>query len=71
MAHQRGAAGHDFCGSLDDGGADGALGLFAEPVKPAVALLKDIGEALSAGVPVIRIMHGSTVGAVPGSGLQV
>jgi len=45
IPHQRGAAGHNFCGSLDDGGADGAFRLFAEPVKPAVALLKDIGEA--------------------------
>ena len=45
VSHERGTAGHDFCGRFDDDGADGAFGLFAEPVKPAVALLKDIGEA--------------------------
>lgn len=45
IAHKRSATGHDFCGGFDDDGADRAFRLFMEPVKPAVALLKEVGEA--------------------------
>lgn len=45
IAHQRSAAGHDFCGGFDDDGADRAFRLFMQPVKPAFALLKEVGEA--------------------------
>lgn len=45
VAHERGATGHDFRDGFGDGRPDGAFRLLTQPVKPAVALLKDIGEA--------------------------
>lgn len=45
IVHQESAAGHDFRDGFDDDGADRAFRLSVIPVKPAVALLKEVGEA--------------------------
>lgn len=45
VPHQRGTTGHDFSDGLSDSGTYGAFRLFVEPVKPAVALLKEVCEA--------------------------
>ena len=65
VSHERGAAGHDFCDGLNDGRTNRTFRLFVIPVKPAVALLKDIGEAgkhnhftEEVGVGVITVAEG-------------
>lgn len=45
IAHQCGTAGYDFRDGFDDDGVDRAFRLFMQPVKPAVALLEEVGKA--------------------------
>lgn len=65
VPHQGGAAGHNFSDGFDDNRAGGAFRLFLIPVEPAVALLKEVGEAgqhddftEDAGVRVITAAEG-------------